>query len=68
MKVIAMKEGQDIYIIDIEAGGEGFVFDRGEGVRYAPHLIESILARGYWIGIENDSFILDEAMKAKEEK
>ena len=66
MKVIAMKEGEDIYLIDTEKGGEGFVFDRGEGVRYAPHLVESILLRGYWIGIEHDSFILDEAMKVKE--
>ena len=66
MKVIAMKEGEDIYLIDEEQDDQGFVFDQGEGVRYPPHYKESILLRGYWIGIENDPRILKEAIKAKE--
>lgn len=66
MKVIAMKEGENVYLIDEGQNEQGFVFDQDEGVRYPPQHKESILLRGYWIGIENDLRILKEAMKAKE--
>lgn len=66
MRVIAKSDGSDVFLIDMETRDRAFVFDREAGVRYPPMHRESILARGYWIEIENDPEIVAEAMKLDE--
>ena len=66
MKLIGQREGDEIYLIDLEDRGLGFVFVRDDNLRYPPAYITAIVQRGYWSDIDHDPEIVNQAMAAQE--
>lgn len=64
MKLIAQIEDEEVYLIDLEKDRMGFVYDAIGDVRYSDLNIESILARGSWVGLKDNSSIVNKARNA----
>lgn len=64
--VIAQQEDTQRYLIDLERDDHrGYVYDDKDNVAFQPLLdVETILARGYWIGILNNPDIVARAEAA----